>query len=218
VVPVAESKTQSPAPEFGIAGTEGQPVLRQVPLMVHWPTSQEAERVPEVPAAHVGVHVEPLAAPSVQSPEVAVGRVGKAPHVVWVQEPETDQDPEEHVARRSPVKPVAQVGVHVEPEGASKGQESALTLRMEGRVGHEGPAVLAQTPVTDQTPREHEASGVPAKPGLHVGVHVVPEAESATQSPVVPSATVGRPEQGSAEQVPELVHAELVQVAERVPE
>lgn len=108
--------------------------------------------------------------------------------------------------------------MHVVPLGASTGHDPELAKGTVGRVGQEGPAELAQTPVTDQTPASQEAFGVPVNPSEHTGVHVDPLTASAVQSPGAALATVGRPEQGRGEQDPALVHPELVHVAERVPE
>lgn len=89
---------------------------------------------------------------------------------------------------------------------------------MVGSCKHLGAATGAQTPVTDQTPSVQEAVGVPAKPVLHLGVHVTPLAEFATQSPCAPFITTGKPLQGLGLHVPAVAHTPFSQVALNVPE
>lgn len=102
MAPPGESKAQSPFWALGIEGTETHPELKHVPWVDHSPLLQEAERVPSKPSLHFGVHVDPLAAPEMQSPGVAIPRLGKSPQKSPTQAPLTDQVPEAHVARTSP--------------------------------------------------------------------------------------------------------------------
>jgi hypothetical protein len=72
-------------------------------------------------------------------------------------------------------------------------------------------------PEVVQDPRLHVADKVPMYPELHVGVHVVPVAEFATQVPAPEFAMSGSPEQDVLVHVPVELHTALEHVAERVP-
>jgi hypothetical protein len=219
VVPEAELTTQSPDSASAMIGREAQAVLPQVPETVQSVSLHEAERIPANPESQTGVHVVPLAAPAAQFPEfpleMAGGRVAQA---VLAQVPVVTQTLLSHVAERIPENPELQAGTQVVPEAVLVTQVPAEASGMEGRVGQGWPPTAAQAPVVDQAPVVHVAERVPVKPVRHTGVHMVPEAELAEQSPARESEMVGSPEQGRPVQVPVEVQAPKSQVAERVPE
>jgi hypothetical protein len=76
-----------------MGGATEQEVAVQDPVILQTVFSHVAERVPENPELHVGVHVEPKAAPELQFPGVESVKVGKDPQVVETQEPDTAQVP-----------------------------------------------------------------------------------------------------------------------------
>jgi hypothetical protein len=77
VVPLGAPAVQSPAPALRRVGRPGQGRGEQVPVVVHSALRQEAERVPEAPELHSGMHVVPLGAlPVGQDPGPASGMTG----------------------------------------------------------------------------------------------------------------------------------------------
>jgi hypothetical protein len=96
------------------------------------------------------------------------------------------------VAERVPVYPVAQAGAHVVPLDTGREQVPVTEFRMVGAEVHA--AAVTQEPVVVHVPAaEQEAERVPVYPELHVGTHVVPEVDLATQFPGPELAIVGRP-------------------------
>lgn len=77
--------------------------------------------------------------------------------------------------------------------------------------------VLTHPPVEIQAAFVQVAERVPVNPELHTGVHVVPLADPATQSPGPELAIEGVSAQAVLEQLPVVIQAELSQVAESVP-
>jgi hypothetical protein len=193
VVPEAASATQSPAPEFKIFGREVQIVETQDPVLVHVVSAQVAERIPENPELHMGVHVEPEEAPTAQSPAPALAIEGRELQALEVQDPETLQAVFVHVAETVPENPELQEGAHVVPEAELITQSPGPAFTMAGRVAQ---AVLVQDPVVAHEPDEHVAERVPEYPELHVGVHVTPDAIFVTQFPISELGIAGRVAQG----------------------
>jgi hypothetical protein len=93
--------------------------------------------------------------------------VGRAEQVTGISphDPESDQIPELHVARRVPENPDVHVGTHEDPLkkfGSVEAQEPrSAPVGIAGRVRQEGLEVLEQIPEIVQIPEEHVALGVP---------------------------------------------------------
>lgn len=78
--------------------------------------------------------------------------VGIVVQAVLAHVPETDQEPEEQVARSVPANPMLHSSVQVSPLTAPELQLPASPLVTVGRSVQIGPAKLAQTPITLQAP------------------------------------------------------------------
>lgn len=217
VLPLAAFGRQSPGSAFVKGGRTVHAVLVQRPATIQEPEEQVAKRVPVKPVEQTGVQLVPLGTPEVQSPSVASARVGRevqgGPRVS-AQTPVTIHEPVVHVALRVPAKLALQTGVHVTPLGESGAQSPALVFSRIGSPGHGCPT---QTPVIDQTPELHLPERVPANPELQTGVHTVPLAEFAAQSPTAPLGMEGNEPQAVVAQLPVTDQEPELHVAERVP-
>jgi hypothetical protein len=164
VVPEAEFDMQFPAPPLAMDGVTEQDVLKQTPLVTHTVLKHEAERVPENPVWHVGVHWEPSGEGFGQFPGSEFAIAGAEVQAVLVQTPLVTQTPLEHVAERTPMYPVSQTGVQVAPEAVFVVQSPAMEWEIEGRVAQGEPPATVQAPVVPQEPSLHVAERVPMKP------------------------------------------------------